>query len=234
MKCATWQCNCSKFNQLLFCFTGIGAALLAGWFGRRILMLISCLGVAVSLTAVGLYFFLQDSIKISPESLSLISALPLVGILGFNVLYAVGIGILPYVMQAELFPINVKTVASSSATMLACVLSFAVAKCYQSVKDSFGHHTVFWSFATVAYLGVVFVYFLVPETKGKTLEEVQDKMQERKEVPDTMQEWEELQDMMQERKEVQDKMHERKEVQDKMKEREEEQALREKVVNDLE
>lgn len=166
---------------LLFGFTGIGATFLAGWFGRRVLMLISSLGVALSLTAVGLYFFLQDSIKISPESLATISALPLVGILGFNILYAVGIGNLPYVMQAELFPINVKTVASSTATMFACVLSFTVAKCYQSIKDNFGHHTVFWSFASIAYLGVFFVYILVPETKGKTLEEVQDTMQEREE-----------------------------------------------------
>lgn len=80
-------------------------------------------------------------------------------------------------MQAELFPINVKTVASSVATMLACVLSFLVAKCYQGFKDSFGHYTVFWSFAFVAYVGVFFIYFFVPETKGKTLEEVQDSLQ---------------------------------------------------------
>lgn len=161
--------------------TGIGATFLAGWFGRRVLMLVSSLGVALSLTAVGIYFFLQDSIKISPDSLALISPLPLVGILGFNILYAVGIGNLPYIMQAELFPINVKTVASSAATMFACVLIFVVAKCYQSIKDNFGHYTVFWSFASIAYLGVFFVYFLVPETKGKTLEEVQDRMQEREE-----------------------------------------------------
>lgn len=163
----------------VFFFSGIGATFLAGWFGRRILMFISCLGVAISLTCVGLYFFLQDSIKISPEALSSISALPIIGILGFNILFAVGIGNLPYVMQAELFPINVKTVASSVATMLACVLSFLVAKCYQGIKDSFGHYTVFWSFAFVAYAGLFFIYFFVPETKGKTLEEVQDNMQER-------------------------------------------------------
>ncbi|KAJ2946132.1 hypothetical protein O0L34_g5062 [Tuta absoluta] len=155
---------------------GIGATFLAGWFGRRILMFISCLGVAISLTLVGIYFYLQDALKLSPETLQSVSALPLIGILGFNILYAVGIGNLPYVMQAELFPINVKTVASSAATMLACVLSFLVAKCYQSIKDTFGHYTVFWSFAIVAYIGVFFIYCFVPETKGKTLEEVQDNM----------------------------------------------------------
>lgn len=145
-------------------------------------MLVSSFGVGICLTTLGIYFFLQDFIIISPDSLALISPLPLVGIVGFNILYAVGIGNLPYIMQAELFPINVKTVASSAATMFACVLIFVVAKCYQSIKDNFGHYTVFWSFASVAYLGVFFVYFLVPETKGKTLEEVQDTMQEREEA----------------------------------------------------
>ncbi|XP_049869119.1 proton myo-inositol cotransporter hmit-1.2-like isoform X2 [Pectinophora gossypiella] len=158
---------------------GIGATFLAGWFGRRVLLFLSCLGVAVSLTLVGIYFYLQDSIGVSQDVLASISALPLVGILGFNILYAVGIGNLPYVLQAELFPINVKTVASSAATILACVLSFSVAKCYQGIKDNFGHYTVFWSFAFVAYVGVFFIYCFVPETKGKTLEEVHDNMAEK-------------------------------------------------------
>lgn len=80
-------------------------------------------------------------------------------------------------MQAELFPINVKSLASSIATMMACIFNFIVTKLYQSVKDAFGLYTVFWLFASVAYIGVFFTYFFVPETKGKTLEEVQDNIQ---------------------------------------------------------
>ncbi|XP_013142983.1 PREDICTED: facilitated trehalose transporter Tret1-like [Papilio polytes] len=156
---------------------GVGATFLAGYFGRRVLMIVSCSGVALSLTAVGIYFFLQDYIKINPETLSAISSLPLIGVLGFNILYAVGIGTIPYIMQAELFPINVKTIASSAATMISCILNFTVTKSYQSIKDVFGHYIVFWIFAGIAYIGVVFVYFLVPETKGKSLEEIQEFMQ---------------------------------------------------------
>ncbi|XP_052740080.1 facilitated trehalose transporter Tret1 isoform X3 [Bicyclus anynana] len=155
---------------------GIGATFLAGYFGRRVLMLTSSFGVAVSLTIVGLYFFLQDYMHVGPGTLSSISAMPLVGVLGFNILYAAGIGNLPYVMQAELFPLNVKTTASSAATMMACILNFFVTKSYQGIKDGFGHFTVFWSFASIAYAGILFIYFYVPETKGKSLEEVQDNM----------------------------------------------------------
>lgn len=163
------------FNHLLL-FLGISATFLARCFGRRILMLISSLGVGISLTIVGIYFYLQDYLRVSADILTSVAYMPLIGIIGFNVLYTIGIGNLPYVMQAELFPINVKAVASSAATMSACVFSFTVAKGYQSVKDLCGHFTVFWIFASFAYAGVFFIYFLVPETKGKTLEEVQDNL----------------------------------------------------------
>ncbi|PZC83004.1 hypothetical protein B5X24_HaOG208871 [Helicoverpa armigera] len=169
-----------KYRKAVYIVTGIGATFLSRWFGRRILLLISCFGVSVAMTIVGLYFFLQDTIQVSAETSQAISWMPLVGILSFNVLYAVGVGNLPYVLQAELFPVNVKGVASSTATMLACILSFLVTKCYQQVKDACGHYMVFWSFALIGYIGVFFIYFFVPETKGKTLEEVQNNIQEQR------------------------------------------------------
>lgn len=133
------------------------------------------------MTLVGLYFYLRDTVHVTPETLQAISWLPVTGIMAFNILYANGIGNLPYVMQAELFPVNVKGIASSSATMLACILGFIVTKCYQQVKDTFGDHVVFWFFAFVGYTGLFFIYFFVPETKSKTLEEVQDDVQIRTE-----------------------------------------------------
>ena len=137
-------------------------------------MLISCTGTALSLTSIGIYFYLQDYQQVGSHTLSHISALPIVGVMGFNILYAVGLGNIPYILQAELFPINVKATASSIATMLACVLNFFITKMYQNVKNNFGLYTVFWAFASIGYIGILFIYFYVPETKGKTLEEVQD------------------------------------------------------------
>ncbi|XP_075973341.1 facilitated trehalose transporter Tret1-like [Anticarsia gemmatalis] len=161
---------------------GICATFVTRWVGRRILMFTSCLGVSIAMTLVGLYFFLRDAMQVTPETLQAVSWLPLTGIVGFNVLYASGIGNLPYVMQAELFPVNVKGVASSTATMLACILGFVVTKCYQQVKDAFGDHVVFWFFAAVGYAGLFFIYFCVPETNSKTLEEVQDNIQRQPEA----------------------------------------------------
>lgn len=157
-------------------------------------MFVSCFGVGVSLTVVGLYFFLQDYVLVSVETLASISALPLIGVLGFNILYTIGLGNLPYILQAELFPINVKTVASSAATMTACIMNFAVIKSYQGIKDVFGHYTVFWCFASIAYFGMFFVYFFVPETKDKTLEEIQDNAQEMMDIERLNMKTEEIED----------------------------------------
>ncbi|CAG9786276.1 unnamed protein product [Diatraea saccharalis] len=155
---------------------GIGATFLSRWCRRRFLLLLSCVGVSIAMTIVGIYFYLQDVVKLTPEVLASYSMLPLLGLMGFNVLYAFGVGNLPYVLQAELFPVNVKSVASSVATQLACVLSFLVTKFYLSFRNVFGNHSVFWSFACIGYLGVFFIYFYVPETGDKTLEEVQDNL----------------------------------------------------------
>ncbi|XP_028161737.1 facilitated trehalose transporter Tret1-like [Ostrinia furnacalis] len=155
-------------------FAGIGATFLTRWCRRRFLLLTSCLGVSIAMTTVGVYFYLQEKLQVSQETLNSISILPLAGLIGFNILYAIGAGNLPYIFQAELFPVNVKAVASSAATQFACILSFLVQKFYQSCKEIFGNYTVFWSFACIGYLGVVFIYFCVPETGNKTLEEVQD------------------------------------------------------------
>ncbi|RVE44472.1 hypothetical protein evm_010876 [Chilo suppressalis] len=155
---------------------GIGATFLSRWCRRRLLLLVSCVGVSIAMTVVGTYFYLQDVVKVTPEVLQSISMLPLVGLMLFNVLYALGVGNLPYVLQAELFPVNVKSVASSIATQFACVLSFLVTKFYLSFRNVFGHHSVFWGFACIGYAGVIFIYFFVPETGNKTLEEVQDNL----------------------------------------------------------
>lgn len=140
--------------------------------GRKPLLLISSLGTGISLTAVGVYFYMQDVLKADQAAMDAVSLLPIIGIIGFNVLFAIGIGNLPYVLQSELFPTNVKSVASSFFTIVGATMAFFVAKMYQGLVDQIGVHSVFWIFAFFGYSGVVFVYFYVPETKGKSLEEI--------------------------------------------------------------
>lgn len=47
---------------------------------------------------------------------------------------------------------------------------------YSDLASSFGTHTTFWIFAVISAIGTVFVFFVVPETKGKTLDEIQKEL----------------------------------------------------------
>ncbi|XP_077300010.1 facilitated trehalose transporter Tret1-like [Arctopsyche grandis] len=161
---------------------GICSAIFVDRMGRKPLLFASSLGTGISLTAVGVYFYIQNVVKADVDTMSSISWLPIFGLVGFNVLYSIGLGNLPYVLQSEIFPTNVKSAASSIMTIFGATMAAIVTKMYQGLADTFGIHSVFWMFAAVSYIGVFFVYFVVPETKGKTLEEIQRKLNNISEV----------------------------------------------------
>ncbi|VVD04524.1 unnamed protein product [Leptidea sinapis] len=91
----TGMCAIQAYLEIIF-RQGIGATFIIDHFGRRLLMLISSTGVALSLTTVGIYFYLQDAYQLNPERLASLSAVPLVGVLSYIILYSIGLGNLPY------------------------------------------------------------------------------------------------------------------------------------------
>lgn len=95
-------------------------------------------------------------------------------------MYAFGLAGLPFTLISELFPTNVKALGSALGIMSCNGFSFVVTLSYQSIAADFGLYTVFWIFTVVSLLGVFFVYAYVPETRGRTLQEVQEKLHDRK------------------------------------------------------
>lgn len=89
--------------------------------------------------------------------------------MGFNVIISV--------IQAEIFPLNVRAIAMTSLNILGGFMGFLVPKCYQKIKHGLGLYGAFWFFSCVAVFGAIFSYVMVPETKGKSLREIQDLLQ---------------------------------------------------------
>jgi sugar phosphate permease len=76
-------------------------------------------------------------------------------------------------MIGELFPTRVRGLAGGITTCCAYLFSFAVLKTYPEMKDTLGRQGVFLFYGAAALLGTVFLWLCLPETQGKTLEEVE-------------------------------------------------------------
>lgn len=74
----------------------------------------------------------------------------------------------------ELFPVGVRGGAASIATVVRWLGNLFIAFTFLSLLDLVGESATFFSYAAVAVLGSVFVWFLVAETKGRTLEEIEE------------------------------------------------------------
>ncbi|XP_063362266.1 facilitated trehalose transporter Tret1-like [Cydia amplana] len=152
---------------------GIMSSILVDRVGRRPLLIYSLLGTGVSLAAVSTYFFLKDILELSQESLSPYAFIPFAGIISSTVLSTLGYNSIIFVIPAEIFPLNVKAVALSSLSIFGGVCGFTVAKGFQVLQNLAGFCAVFWVFAGVAFAGVIFTMLYVPETKGKSLKDIQ-------------------------------------------------------------
>ncbi|XP_054012729.1 facilitated trehalose transporter Tret1-like isoform X1 [Hylaeus anthracinus] len=145
-------------------------------FGRRLLLIVSAFGTFVSTTLVGLFFYLQDR-QFDVDNILL---LPSIGTILYIVSYTLGLAAVPFTMISEVFPTNVKALGSTIAMFFCNFTSFCVTASYPRIADQFGLYTSFWIFSAISLAGVFFTYFYVPETKGKTLQEVQNQLHGRK------------------------------------------------------
>ncbi|XP_047503455.1 facilitated trehalose transporter Tret1-2 homolog isoform X3 [Pieris napi] len=141
--------------------------------GRRILLLFSALVMCICSTALGVYFFLQDTHGSDSSIVTALSWLPLVSLSLFIIAFSIGFGPIPWMMAGELCLIDIKAFVSSTAGTLNWLLSFTVTSTFNSLNNSIGSGQVFWLFAGIMVVGFIFIFFIIPETKGKSVDEIQ-------------------------------------------------------------
>jgi sugar porter (SP) family MFS transporter len=139
------------------------AIVLADKVGRRPLLLVATGGMGVSLVLLGAAF----KFPVLPAS-----ALLLI-ILLYIAFFASAMGPLVWVVMAEIFPIKVRGAAMGLATLVLWLADFAVTLTFPVISDRFHPATAFWLYAAMCALDLVFMWFFLPETKGKTLEEIE-------------------------------------------------------------
>jgi SP family arabinose:H+ symporter-like MFS transporter len=132
--------------------------------GRRPLLLIGLITQVVSLSAVA-WLLTQPS-----DGVILLSA-----ILVFIAAFALALGPIPWLLSSEIFPLAVRGRAMSVAAFTVWVSCLVVAQAFPVLHDSpaVGPANTFALFAAVSLLGWLFTWRWVPETKGRTLEEIE-------------------------------------------------------------
>lgn len=146
------------------------APILSDRFNRRVLFLSSLLGNLLMLIVIGLYFFLKDN----GTDVDTISWLPLVCVVMFLFFNSFGLMPLVWPIITEILPQNVKSHGTGVLNLLSNVSSFIVNFLFPIMQDSMGLAGIFWFYGGIISVTGIFFYFKLPETKGKSMLEIQD------------------------------------------------------------
>lgn len=143
-------------------FTLVAIKYVDNW-GRRALLLAGTAGMAICLAIVGSAFYF-DVAK---------GYVVLIAILAYIAFFAISLGPLAFVVIAEIFSNRNRGKAMSVAIFFLWVSVFAVSQTFPMLLSSIGSAYTFWIFMVMSVLAFVFVKKSVPETKGKSLEEIE-------------------------------------------------------------
>lgn len=149
-------------------FTFVAIRYVDQW-GRKKLLLLGISGMSICLFIVGLAFYSQQQ-----------GYLVLIAILGYIASFAMSLGPLTFVVIAEIFPTKARATAMSVATFFLWAAVFLVSQTFPVLIGSIGNAYTFWLYMLVAVIAFLFIWKRIPETKGKTLEEIENTWQENK------------------------------------------------------
>ncbi|XP_013707806.2 sugar transporter ERD6-like 17 isoform X2 [Brassica napus] len=145
----------------------IGLILVDKW-GRRPLLLTSACGMSITCMLLGLAFALQK-MQLLPE---LTPVFTFICVTLYIATYAIGVGGLPWVIMSEIFPINIKVTAGSLVTLASWSSSSIVTYAFNFLFE-WSTQGTFYIFGAIGGGALLFIWLLVPETKGLSLEEIQ-------------------------------------------------------------
>ncbi|KAJ4888018.1 Sugar transporter ERD6-like 18 [Raphanus sativus] len=145
----------------------IGLILVDKW-GRRPLLLTSACGMSITCMFIGFAFTLQK-MQLLPK---LTPVLTFICVTLYIASYAVGVGALPWIIMSEIFPMNIKVTAGTLVT-LASWSSSSIVTYFFNFLFEWSTQGTFYIFGAIGGAALIFIWLLVSETKGLSLEEIQ-------------------------------------------------------------
>lgn len=139
--------------------------------GRKFFLMATYVLTAVSLFTIGMCFYVNQVDKSIDTGL-----LPVISMSLHVMAFSMGLGMVPYIVYAEIFPANVRNVCMSLLMFWNNALGFGVIKAYPMLQETMHISGCFWLFGFVCAVIVPYTYFCVPETKDKTFDTIRNGM----------------------------------------------------------
>ncbi|XP_050435946.1 facilitated trehalose transporter Tret1-like isoform X4 [Adelges cooleyi] len=150
------------------------AMLVTDKWGRRTLMIYSMTSMGISFMALSYYYFVKThNFKIADS----LSWLPLAAIIVYIAMFSVGCGPLPFVIIGEIFSSELKSLGTGIATATNWILVWLVTCLSTPLDTLIGPSGAFFVYSGFCFLGMLFVVNRVPETKNRSLAEIQSDLE---------------------------------------------------------
>uniref|UniRef100_UPI00398EEB83 solute carrier family 2, facilitated glucose transporter member 6 n=1 Tax=Pristiophorus japonicus TaxID=55135 RepID=UPI00398EEB83 len=188
-----------KYDAALVGMVRLVSVSVAAWLmdkaGRRKLLFVSGAIMFISTLALGVYIK-EDELKrnlTATANASIVGAdhptaehllqhnmahwltfIPLIGIMVYIFGYALGWGPVTWLLMSEILPIKVRGTVSGACVAVSWITAFILTQWFLPVKDSFGLAVPFLFFMVISALCIIFTAICIPETKGKTLEQIEE------------------------------------------------------------
>jgi sugar porter (SP) family MFS transporter len=148
--------------NLVFTFVAMGVV---DRWGRRGLMLMGSAGLAAIYVAIG--FCYHAGVKGGPLLVLILAAIAC---------YAMSLAPVTWVVISEIFPNRIRGAAMSVAVSSLWIACFVLTYTFPLLNKAVGAANTFWIYAVICVAGFGFIVFRLPETKGKTLEEIEQEL----------------------------------------------------------
>lgn len=145
-------------------------------YGRRVLCILSGIGMAISMFLAGMYMHFTvwyDENGNTEETMVNQKWLLLFFVLSYICTSSFGFIVIPWTLIGELLPVSIRGIGGGLMVSLAYIMMFAVIKSYPYILKSMSIEGIFFSFSFISLTGTAFVYFFLPETLGKSFSDIE-------------------------------------------------------------
>lgn len=157
-------------------FGSVLVACASGKFGRRKPSIVSGCSMTIFMGILSAYLWIKDrGYRVNDNGL-----VPAICVVMYIFGSTLGFLVIPFAMVGEVYPTKVKEVLTGLTSCINYIFSSITVKIYPDMEAGMGRQGVFVFFTVMSLLGTLFVIFFLPETKGKTLREIEDMFSKKK------------------------------------------------------